>query len=67
LLLESAKRRGLELRADVVGYIMRRCPRDAGSLLEVLDKIDRESLRTKRRPTLWLIRQVLGAPSAFGD
>lgn len=59
LLLDSAKRRGLDLRADAVGYIMRRYPRDAGSLLEVLDRIDRESLRAKRRPTLWLVRQIL--------
>lgn len=59
LLLESAKRRGLDLRADAIGYIMRRCPRDAGSLLEILDKIDQESLRRKRRATLWLVRQIL--------
>ena len=59
LLSESAKRRGLDLRADAISYIMRRCPRDAGSLLEILDKIDQESLRTKRRVTLWLVRQVL--------
>jgi DnaA family protein len=61
LLLESAKSRGLDLGADAVGYIMRRCPRDAASLLKILDEVDRESLRTKRRPTLWLVRQVLRA------
>lgn len=61
LLVESAKRRGIELGDDTVRYIMRRCARDAGSLLEVLDKIDRESLRTKRRPSLWLVRQILAA------
>jgi len=59
LLLHSAKRRGLELGTDVVGYIMRRSPRDAGSLLGLLDSIDQESLRKKCRPTLWLVRQIL--------
>ncbi len=61
LLLESTERRGLELGDDAVRYIMRRSPRDAGSLMDLVDKIDRESLRTKRRPTLWLVRQILGA------
>jgi DnaA family protein len=60
LLRESAKRRGLDLGSDAVGYIMKRCPRDPGSLLGLLEEIDRESLRTKRRPTLWLVRQILG-------
>jgi DnaA family protein len=62
LLVDSAKRRGLDLGTDAVGYIMRRCPRDPGSLLGLLEEIDRESLRTKRRPTLWLVRQILGSP-----
>lgn len=63
LLCESAQRRGLNLGADVTRYIMRRCPRDAGSLLGLLEEIDRECLRAQRRPTLWLVRKILG-PSA---
>lgn len=59
LLVESAGRRGLELGADAIGYIMRRCPRDPGSLLSLLDELDRMSLRDKRRPSVWLIRQLL--------
>jgi len=61
LLRESAQRRGLSLGDDAIRYIMRHCPRDVGSLLGLLEEIDRESLRTRRRPTLWFIRQVLGA------
>ncbi|MCG6859774.1 MAG: DnaA regulatory inactivator Hda [Chromatiaceae bacterium] len=61
LLRESAKRRGLDLASDAVDYIMRRCPREPGYLMDLLEEIDRESLRTKRRPTLWLVRQVLKA------
>jgi DnaA family protein len=59
LLRESAGRRGIELGNDTVSYIMRRCPRDTASLLELLEKIDQESLQKKRRPTLRLVRQVL--------
>jgi len=61
LLRESAKRRGLDLGRDAIDYIMRRCPREPGYLLELLEEIDRESLRTQRRSTLWLVRQVLDA------
>jgi DnaA family protein len=60
LLLLSARRRGLRLGVDAIGYIMRRCPRDAGSLLGLLDRVDGESLRTKRRPTLAMVRRILG-------
>lgn len=61
LLGESAKRRGLDLGADTVGYIMRHCPRDAGYLMGLLEEIDQASLREQRRPSLWLVRQVIGA------
>jgi DnaA family protein len=60
LLRDSARRRGLELAADAVEYIMRRCPREPGPLMDVLEEIDEESLRMRRRATLWLVRQVLG-------
>ncbi len=60
LLRETAKHRGLELGADAVDYIMRRCPREPGYLLGLLEEIDQESLRRKCRPTLWLVRQILG-------
>ena len=61
LLKESAKCRGLELGTDAVDYIMRRCPREPGYLMGLLEEIDRESLRRKCRPTRWLIRELLGA------
>jgi len=60
LLRESATRRGLELDADAVDYIMRRCPREPGYLIGLLEEIDQEVLRRKRRPTRWLVRQILG-------
>lgn len=59
LLRESAARRGLDLGAGAVRFIMRRCPRDAGHLLGLLDELDRVSLQDKRRPSVWLIRRLL--------
>jgi DnaA family protein len=59
LLRESAKRRGLELGADTVDFILRRCPREPSYLMALLEEIDQESLRLKCRPTLWLVRQIL--------
>jgi len=59
LLREAAEHRGLALGAAAVDYIMRRCPREPGYLLGLLEEIDRESLRRKCRPTRWLIRRVL--------
>jgi len=59
LLRESAERRGLGLATEAVRYIMRRCPREPVYLMALLEEIDRESLCEKRRPTLWLVRQIL--------
>ena len=61
LLRESAERRGLTLGSDAIAYIMRRCPREPGYLMELLEEIDQESLSKQRRPSLWLVRQILEA------
>lgn len=61
LLRESAQLRGLELGTDTIDYIMHRCPREPGYLVGLLEEVDRESLRRKRRPTRWLVQQILGA------
>jgi DnaA family protein len=59
LLRQSADHRGLALGAEVIRYIMRRCPREPAFLMELLEEIDRESLRMQRRPSLWLVRQIM--------
>jgi len=59
LLRAGARDRGFELGPDAVRYIMRHCPREPAFLTELLERIDGESLRAQRRPTLWLIRRVL--------
>lgn len=60
LLRQAAERRGLRLTEAAVGFIMRRSPRDPRALLDLLDELDRLSLRHHRRPSVWLLRHLLG-------
>jgi len=55
----EARRRGLRLSDEVVGYLLTRLPRDLPSLNSVLDALDRYSLAAKRPVTLPLIREAL--------
>jgi DnaA family protein len=55
-----ATQRGLELPEDIALYLQRHCPRDMGSLYQLLDHLDAAALREQRRLTLPFIRQVLG-------
>lgn len=57
---ERAQRRGLELGDEVMNFILYRCERDTESLLETLDRLDRASLREKRRLTIPFVKEVLG-------
>jgi DnaA family protein len=59
LLLKSAQRRGLDLGPELVDYIMRRCPRDAGTLVELVHRLDEKSLSEKRRPSMRLVRELV--------
>lgn len=56
-----AKRRGLELPAEVAQYLLRRVPRDLHSLCALLDTLDAASLAKQRRLTVPFIRQILGS------
>jgi DnaA-homolog protein len=55
----QAARRGLPLSDEVIGYLLRRLPRDLSSLNAVLEALDRYSLATKRAVTLPLVREAL--------
>lgn len=59
LLEAAAKQRGLRLDPAAVGYILNRCPREAGFLLSLIDELDRLSLQRRRAPTLRLISEML--------
>lgn len=54
-----ARHRGLELPGDTARYLLKRSRRDMSSLYELLDKLDLEALRAKRRLTIPFVRDVL--------
>ena len=58
-LRRRAERRGIELPAETVDYLMRRRARDLGSLLALLDALDQASLAAQRRLTVPFIRAAL--------
>jgi DnaA family protein len=55
----QAARRGVPLSDEVIGYLLRRLPRDLSSLNAVVEALDRYSLATKRPVTLPLVREAL--------
>lgn len=54
-----AGHRGLELPDETAAYLLKRSRRDMASLYELLDKLDLEALRAKRRLTVPFVREVL--------
>ena len=60
LLQAHAVQRGLTLDDASAEWLMRRCDRDLGSLMDVLDQLDRASLAAQRRLTVPFLREVLG-------
>jgi DnaA family protein len=56
---ERARRRGFEISDDAASYLIRRAPRDMGSLFRILDSLDRASLAAQRRVTIPFIRELL--------
>ncbi|MEE9309484.1 MAG: DnaA regulatory inactivator Hda [Cocleimonas sp.] len=55
-----AEQRGFKLKDHVIGFLYRRYPRDIESLMEVLNKLDEESLRQKAHITIPFAKKVLG-------
>ena len=56
-----SRHRGLELPDDSARYLLRRSRRDMASLYDLLDRLDLEALRAKRRLTIPFVRDVLEA------
>lgn len=54
-----AEQRGFKLTDRVIEYLYRRYPRDIESLMELLDKLDKESLRQKAVITIPFVKDVL--------
>ncbi len=61
-LVRHADGRGLRLSEDLVSYLLSRCARDMGSLVALVDTLDRYSLQTRRAITLPLLREILRHP-----
>jgi DnaA-homolog protein len=53
-----ANARGFKLPEEVSGYLLRHVRRDMGTLLAVVEALDRYSLETKRAVTLPLLREM---------
>jgi DnaA family protein len=59
VLRDRANRRGLELDAAALDWLLLRVDRNVGELAGLLDRLDRESLAAQRRITVPFLRQVL--------
>lgn len=59
-----SRHRGLELPVDTGKYLLKRSRRDMASLYDLLDKLDKEALRAKRRLTIPFVRGVLESDTA---
>jgi DnaA family protein len=55
----DAQRRGLQLSNEVISWILTHTPRDMANLVSLMNRLDRESLRSQRRPTIPFIKQML--------
>jgi len=54
-----AKQRGFDLNDRVLEYLFRHYPRDIESQMDILDQLDKESLRLKTKITVPFVKQVL--------
>lgn len=54
-----ARHRGLELPDDTASFMLKRSRRDMASLYDLLDRLDFEALKAKRRLTIPFVRGVL--------
>ena len=62
-----SRHRGLDLPDDTARYLLKRSRRDMASLYELLDRLDREALRSKRRLTIPFARTVLDKAGSPGS
>jgi DnaA family protein len=55
-----ARHRGLDLPDETARFLLSRSRRDMASLYSLLDRLDSEALRAKRRLTIPFVKEVLG-------
>lgn len=61
LLGERAGQRGLVITDEVAEYVLRRFPRDVGSLCALIERLDQASLSAQRHVTIPFVRELLGS------
>jgi DnaA-homolog protein len=59
LLMEVAAGLGMRLGQETARYIMNNYARDPASLVELIEQVDRVSLREQRQPSIPLVRRVI--------
>lgn len=64
VLQQDAARRGMALHEDVVSHLLTRHQRDLGSLMGLLDRLDRYALSAHRAVTVPLLKQMLASEPA---
>ena len=62
-LSQHVRARGLSLSPEVVLYVLHRFTRDMGTLMQVIDCIDRYAMQHKRTITVALVREMISARS----
>jgi DnaA-homolog protein len=58
-IVASAAQRGVQIAPDVAPYLLNRFARDMGTLMRMIDALDKFSLQTKRAITLPLVRELI--------
>lgn len=63
VLKQRAHARGFELDENMLEFLFRRNARDLGALLQLLDRVDQESLSSQRKITIPFLKRLIGLPS----
>jgi DnaA family protein len=58
--------RGLDIGGDVAAFILSHCARDSASLLQLVERLDRQSLVQKRRLTIPFVKAVIEESTSAG-
>ncbi len=60
VLRRLAEETGFHLSEEVLGFLLDRAPREIGALIQVLNRLADESLKSQRRITIPFLKHVLG-------
>ena len=54
-----AERKGMQMPEEAAQFVLRNCSRDMGSLIGLMEQLDRESLAAQRRLTVPFVKSIL--------